>query len=212
MSPVFRFGEALPEYPVPVLNERAVRAGAGILFVLAFGSFMNAWLVGNFQPTRVFVVAFLLDFTLRIFVSPRYAPSLILGQWAVRHQQPEWSGAPQKRFAWGIGFALALTMFWLLVVQNVVGPANVLVCAACLVLMFFEAAFGIRLPQTKRSLHARRACWSQCLNLPRLSMACCTRPRRASVQACCKPTQVQWAGSDPVPCHAQRLQVFGLAL
>ena len=67
----------------------------------------------------------------------------ILGQWAVRHQQPEWSGALQKRFAWGLGFALAVTMFWLLVVQNVVGPANVLVCATCLVLMFFEAAFGI---------------------------------------------------------------------
>ena len=143
MSNVFRFGDALPEYPVPVLNERAVRAGAGILFLLAFGSFMNAWLVGNFQPTRVFVVAFLVDFTIRLFVNPRYAPSLILGQWAVRHQQPEWSGALQKRFAWGLGFALAVTMFWLLVVQNVVGPANVLVCATCLVLMFFEAAFGI---------------------------------------------------------------------
>ncbi len=143
MSNVFRFGDALPEYPVPVLNERAVRAGAGILFLLTFGSFMNAWLVGNFQPTRVFVVAFLVDFTIRLFVNPRYAPSLILGQWAVRHQQPEWTGAPQKRFAWSIGFVLAVAMYWMLVVQNVVGPANVLVCATCLVLMFFEAVFGI---------------------------------------------------------------------
>jgi hypothetical protein len=33
----------------------------------------DAWLIGNFQPTRVFVVAFLIDFTLRIFVNPRYA-------------------------------------------------------------------------------------------------------------------------------------------
>lgn len=143
MSTVFHFGETRPEFSVPVLNERAVRAGAGILFALALGSFMNAWLVGNFRPTRVFVVAFLLDFTIRLFINPRYAPSLILGQWAVRHQQPEWTGAPQKRFAWGIGFVLALAMFWLLVLHNVVGPVNVLVCAACLVLMFFEAAFGI---------------------------------------------------------------------
>jgi len=143
MSTVFHFGETRPEFSFPVLNERAVRAGAGILFALALGSFMNAWLVGNFRPTRVFVVAFLLDFTIRLFINPRYAPSLILGQWAVRHQQPEWTGAPQKRFAWGIGFVLALAMFWLLVLHNVVGPVNVLVCAACLVLMFFEAAFGI---------------------------------------------------------------------
>ncbi|MCK7468845.1 MAG: DUF4395 domain-containing protein [Desulfosudis oleivorans] len=107
MNAVFRFGDPIEGYPVPVLNERAVRAGAGILFVFAMVSFMNAWLTGNFQPTRVFVVAFLVDFTIRIFVNPRYAPSLILGQWAVRSQQPEWVGAPQKRFAWAIGFVLA---------------------------------------------------------------------------------------------------------
>jgi hypothetical protein len=143
MNAVFRFGDPLEGYPVPVLNERAVRAGAGILFVLAMVSFMNAWLAGNFQPTRIFVVAFLVDFTIRIFVNPRYAPSLILGQWAVRSQQPEWVGAPQKRFAWAIGFVLAATMLYLVVIQNVIGPVNVLVCAACLVLLFFEAAFGI---------------------------------------------------------------------
>ena len=34
-------------------------------------------------------------------------------------------------------------MFYLVVLQQVVGPANILVCAACLVLLFFESAFGI---------------------------------------------------------------------
>jgi hypothetical protein len=140
---VFQFGEQLPEYVVPVLNERAVRASAGILFFLALIAFMNAWLTGNFQPTRVFVVAFLIDFTLRIFVNPRYAPSLIVGQWMVRNQQPEWTGAPQKRFAWGIGFVLALTMLYLVVLNNVIGPINLVVCASCLILLFFETAFGI---------------------------------------------------------------------
>ena len=143
MSKIFAFGEPVDGYAVPVLNERAVRAAAGIVFFFAIVSFMNAWLTGNFQPTRVFVVAFLIDFTLRIFVSPRYAPSMILGQWMVRKQQPEYVGAPQKRFAWAIGFLLALTMFYLVVVRQVVGPANILVCAACLVLLFFESAFGI---------------------------------------------------------------------
>jgi hypothetical protein len=140
---VFQFGEQLPEYDVPVLNERVVRASAGILFFLAIIAFMNAWLTGNFQPTRVFVVAFLIDFTLRIFVNPGYAPSLIVGQWMVRQQQPEWTGAPQKRFAWAIGFVLALTMLYLVVINNVIGPINLVVCASCLVLLFFETAFGI---------------------------------------------------------------------
>jgi hypothetical protein len=79
MGNIFAFGERVDGYAVPVLNERAVRAAAGIVFFFAIVSFMNAWLIGNFQPTRVFVVAFLIDFTLRIFVNPRYAPSMILG-------------------------------------------------------------------------------------------------------------------------------------
>jgi hypothetical protein len=104
---------------------------------------MNAWLVGNSQPTRVFVVTFLVDFTIRIFINPSYAPSLIVGKWFVRKQLPDFVGAPQKRFAWTIGFALALTMLYLVVLNRMIGPANLLVCAACLTLMFFEAAFGI---------------------------------------------------------------------
>jgi hypothetical protein len=140
---LFQFGQALPGYSVPVLNERAVRAAAGILFFFAIVSFMHAWLLGNFQPTRVFVVAFLADFTLRIFVNPRFAPSLIVGQWFVRRQQPEYVGAPQKRFAWAIGFVLALTMLYLVVIRSVVGPVNLIVCSLCLLLLFFESAFGI---------------------------------------------------------------------
>jgi len=140
---ILGFGETRPEYAVPVLNERAVRASAGILFVFAMVSFMNAWLTGNFQPTRLFVLAFLADFTLRLFVNPRYSPSYMIGQWMVRGQQPEWVGAPQKRFAWAIGFVMALVMTYLVVLQGVVGPVNLLVCGLCLTLMFFESAFGI---------------------------------------------------------------------
>lgn len=139
----FTFGERVDGYDIPVLNERAVRAAAGVLLVGAMISFMNAWLLGNFQPTRVFVVAFLIDFSVRLFVHPRYAPSLVLGQWLVRRQQPEWVGAPQKRFAWAIGFALAASMFYLVVLRQVVGPVNILVCLSCLALLFFESTCGI---------------------------------------------------------------------
>lgn len=140
---IFQFGEQLPEYSIPVLNERAVRAGAGILFFFAIVTFMHAFLMGNFLPTRVFVVIFLIDFTVRIFVNPRFAPSLILGQWVVRKQRPDYVGAPQKRFAWAIGFALALLMFYLMVWNSVIGPINMIVCSVCMLLLFFEASFGI---------------------------------------------------------------------
>ncbi len=140
---IFQFGEVRPEYHIPVLNERAIRAAAGILFFLALICFMNAWLTGNFQPTRVFVVSFLIEFSIRTFVNPSLAPVMILGQWMVRKQQPEWSGAPQKRFAWGIGLVLASTMLYLVVLNNVIGPINLIVCSICLTLLFFETAFGI---------------------------------------------------------------------
>ena len=140
---LFQFGERIPGYNVPVLNERAVRAAAGILFFFAMVTFMNAMLLGNFQPTRVFGVAFLIDFTLRIFVNPKFSPSLILGQWMVRKQEPEYVGAPQNRFAWAIGFILALLMLYLIVIKGVIGPINMLVCGTCLLLLFFESSFGI---------------------------------------------------------------------
>jgi len=143
MAQIFAFGEQMEGYPVRVLNERTARAGAGILFVFAMVAFMHAWLLGDFALIRVFVLAFLVDFTLRVFVNPKWAPSLIVGQWMVRKQEPEWTGAPQKRFAWGIGFVLAAVMSWLLVVEQMVGPINLIICAICLTLMFFETAFGI---------------------------------------------------------------------
>lgn len=140
---IIGFGERVEGYPIPVLNERAVRASAGILLVGALIAFMNAALKGNFQPTRLFIIAFLLDFAIRLFINPKYAPTFMLGQWIVRKQQPEYVGAPQKRFAWAIGFALALVMAYLMVFKGVIGPANVLVCGTCLILMFFETSFGI---------------------------------------------------------------------
>jgi hypothetical protein len=38
---------------------------------------------------------------------------------------------------------LALTMLYLVVIENVIGPINLIVCLLCLTLLFFESAFGI---------------------------------------------------------------------
>ncbi|MDP3694311.1 DUF4395 domain-containing protein [Bradyrhizobium sp.] len=143
MSKVFQFGERLPEYAVPVLNEREARAGAGILFFMATIAFMNAWLTGDFFPIKIVVIGFFIDFFIRVLVNPKFAPSLVLGRIAVRNQKPEYVGAPQKRFAWAIGLVLATAMLYLVVFQDVRGPVNLLVCSVCLLLLFFETAFGI---------------------------------------------------------------------
>lgn len=143
MSDIFSFGESVPEYDIKVLNEREVRASAGILFLFAMISFLNSWLLGDFTITKIFVVVFLIDFSIRVLINPRYSPTLIMGRLFVRNQSVEYVGAPQKRFAWLIGLVLASIMFYLIVLNNLIGPANLLVCLICLTLLFFESAFGI---------------------------------------------------------------------
>ena len=143
MTNLFQFGENHPDYAVRVLNEREARGGAGILFLLALTGFLQVWFKGDFAMTAVVIVGFFIDFFVRVLINPRYAPSLVLARFFVRHQTPEYVGAPQKRFAWAIGLVLAAFMFYFAVIQGVRGPLTMLTCVVCLLLLFFETAFGI---------------------------------------------------------------------
>ncbi|MBP7822973.1 DUF4395 domain-containing protein [Candidatus Gracilibacteria bacterium] len=141
--PFFSFGEKVHNYDITVFNEREIRAAAGVLFVGAFIAFMNAFLIGNFEILKVFVIAFFLDFTIRLFVNPRFSPSMILGRIAVHNQVPEYAGAPQKRFAWAIGWIMSLIMIIVVVVLGYQGLFGRIMCVLCLTFLFFESAFGV---------------------------------------------------------------------
>lgn len=143
MDKIIFFGEKVKGYDTPVLNEREARAGAGILFLFAMISFLNAFLTRQFTFTQIFVTFFMVDFFLRIFINPKFAPSLILGRVFVQHQTPEYVGAIQKRFAWSIGFILSVIMFFIIVVFEYMTPAKIVLCILCLVFLFSESAFGI---------------------------------------------------------------------
>ncbi len=143
MSKYIYFGEIVEPYDVRVLNEREARAGAGILFLFAVTSFMNSYLLHEFIFTQIFVTVFMIDFIIRIFINPKFAPSLLLGRVMVQNQIPEYVAAPQKRWAWFIGLYLAIIMFFLIVVFNVMTPIKIFICLLCLLLLFSEAAFGI---------------------------------------------------------------------
>ena len=143
MSKIFQFGETVPGYEIPVLNEREVRAGAGILFVLMFVAILTAILQQDFTLLKYAITIFLTDISIRVLINPRYAPSLIMGRWIVRNQTPEYVGAQQKKFAWIIGIVLAAVMFALQVVVNSFSPITGLICLICLVFLFFETSFGI---------------------------------------------------------------------
>ncbi|NQV50570.1 MAG: DUF4395 domain-containing protein [Candidatus Marinimicrobia bacterium] len=143
MSRIRQFGEEVAGYSIPVLNEREIRAAAGMLFLLMFVSIQRAASVGDFVLLKYAVVLFLTDISIRIFINPKFSPTLIMGRFFVRNQVPEYVGAQQKIFAWRIGFALASIMFVLLIVVNTYSPITGLICFICLIFLFFEAVFGI---------------------------------------------------------------------
>lgn len=142
MSKTIQFGENVEGYSIPVLNEREIRAAAGILFMLMFISIQKAT-TGNFTLLKYAVVVFLTDMLIRVFISPKFAPTLIIGRFFVRNQTPEYVGARQKKFAWKIGIALATIMFALIVIVNSFSPISGIICFVCLIFLFFESVFGI---------------------------------------------------------------------
>jgi len=143
MNRIIQFGENVPGYNIRVLNEREIRAAAGILFLATFISLMLILFKGNFLPVKYVITLFLTDFVIRVFISPRFSPTLIMGRLIVGRQVPEYVGARQKRFSWIIGLLLSATMFFFLVVVNAYSPITGLTCLICLIFLFFEAAFGI---------------------------------------------------------------------
>lgn len=152
MSKVFDYGEVVDGYSVKVVNEREIRAGAGLLFLGGFISFVNCMSTKSLFITKIFIGVFLIEFIIRVFINPKYAPTLILGRFMVNNQAPEYVGVSQKRFAWGIGLILAVILFALTIVfptNTPIGEESLhnafigLSCITCLVLLYFEAVFGI---------------------------------------------------------------------
>jgi hypothetical protein len=143
MNKVIQFGEQVEGYNIPVLNEREIRAAAGILFLFIFMSLILILFNNDFLLAKYAITLFLTDFIIRVFVNPKYSPSLIIGRLIVRNQVPEYVGAKQKKFAWIVGVALSGIMFIFMVVINSYSPITGIICLMCLVFLFFESAFGI---------------------------------------------------------------------
>jgi len=143
VNKIIKFGEDAAGFNITVLNEREIRAAAGILFVIMFVSVLAAVLKGDFLMIKYAITIFLTDIVIRVFINPKFSPSLIIGRLIVSNQAPEYVGAKQKRFAWTIGVILAGITFTLLVLVNSFSPVTGLICIICLIFLFFESAFGI---------------------------------------------------------------------
>jgi len=143
MNKAKQFGETVEGYNIPVLNEREIRASAGMLFISMFFAWMLVIFKESYFLIKFVNTIFLTDFIIRVMISPRYSPSLIIGRLIVGGQTPEYVGAAQKKFAWTIGLVLSSIIFLLLVVMNSTSFITGIICQICLIFLFFEAVFGI---------------------------------------------------------------------
>jgi hypothetical protein len=138
-----RIGEIVAGYEVPVIDERAVRAGAGILLLAGGVAFAAAFFTDSTRPLQPFGMLFMADMLLRLTAGDRWSPTLALGRLAVRGQRPEWVGASQKEFAWWLGFGLALVSCSAMGFFGAPLWVTLALCGVCLSLLFLETAFGI---------------------------------------------------------------------
>lgn len=138
-----RIGQIVPGYAIPVINERAVRAAAGLLFLLGGAAFATALATGSVQPLQPFGMFFMIDMALRVTAGDRWSPTLLLGRLAVKGQGSEWVGAPQKKFAWWLGFGLAFVSCAGMGLFAAPLWVTLVLCGVCLSLLFIETAFGI---------------------------------------------------------------------
>jgi hypothetical protein len=132
----FDSGEAM-------VNERSVRASAGILFLLGFSALSVAFFTGDSQPLQGFAIIFLLEMGIRLGLDHRFSPSMIVGALATRTQRPEWVSLEPKKWAWGLGFALALSTCLAVGWSNLDATVMMIACSVCLALLFAESALGI---------------------------------------------------------------------
>lgn len=127
-----------------VVDERAVRASAGLTMMAAIWVFCLAFFYGMFLPITLFATYSFIDFVLRVFVGVQYSPSMVVSAWIsqrVLNMQPEWVSAMPKRFAWTIGVILSGTvafLFW--TGRN--GLSTQLICAVCVLFTWMESAFA----------------------------------------------------------------------
>lgn len=140
------FGDEIKGKKYRVLDERVMRASAGIMLFLGLIAFINGFILQNFIVIPFISGFLLLNFLIGIFINPKFAPTMIIANWITSKQTPIYIGAIQKKFAWSLGLGLATIIFGLsikLLSNPLFFPPVCMLCLICLFLLYFESAFGI---------------------------------------------------------------------
>jgi hypothetical protein len=143
---IIQFGEYKEGIPFKVLDEREIRASAGIMLFLGTLATINAFIFERYIVVTYLSGFLALNFMIGLFIHARWSPTMLLARLATYKQSQLPIGAVQKRFAWSLGLGLAVIIFilsfFLLSDVTYFEPVCML-CLLCLFLLFFETAFGI---------------------------------------------------------------------
>jgi len=143
---IISFGEYIDDSKYKVINEREVRAGAGIMLLLVAIALSNGYYLYKYEIIPYISGFLTLNFIIGIFINPKFAPVSIVARFIVRKQKPLYVGAIQKKFAWAIGLVMTSTVTVLsILLQSDIAYFLPMcqMCVICLILMYVEAAFGI---------------------------------------------------------------------
>lgn len=143
---VISFGEYVDGRSYKVVDERRMRASAGLMFLMGSIASINAFIFQNYIVVPYIAGFLMLNFIIGIFINPKFSPTIFVAWLFVRKQSALPIGAIQKKFAWSLGLGLSILIFglslFLINDPSYFDPVCML-CLLCLFLLFFEMAFGI---------------------------------------------------------------------
>jgi hypothetical protein len=140
------FGEKVKGIDYKVLDEREVRASAGIMFLMGLIAMIPAIFFQNYKLIPYMSGFMMLSFMISVFINPNYSPAQILAKLITYKQNPIYIGAIQKRFAWSLGLCISALVFFMsipLQTNASLFEPTCMLCLICMLLMFLETAFGI---------------------------------------------------------------------
>jgi len=128
--------------PYGVVNEREVRAVAGLMFAIGISTLWFVVIGGYYNLLYFIVPLFFLEFLLKVLLGPNLSIFRPLILPLLKKQKPEYVGAIQKRFAWSVGLLMAGAMM-VLVSFGITGVAPLTICGICLFFMWLESSLGV---------------------------------------------------------------------
>ena len=143
---MFKFGEYIEGKSFRVLDERTMRGSAALLILIGAIGFVNGFILNRYEIFISLIAFVVINFSIGVFIAPKYSPTVIISRYLVRKQAPLYVGAVQKHFAWSLGLAIssAIFVFSILLAQNGTHYYTAMVlCTVCMSLIFLEMGFGI---------------------------------------------------------------------